>query len=207
MINGVDFSSWETITDAHALFNEQALIDFTYIRAHTGFGDDEKFPQFRNVLRDARTPNGSVLWGAYMFLGYSGKAGSRTWNAQRGDYQAQNCWDLITGGGIEWQLPVAIDCENIPFIVDGVRQYLPLPSAAAYCDTYLMPAIEFLTEKMGRRPVFYSSPNFILNYLSPVLGKSQYAGWIKYCARSVKDGQFYLGIYRGRAGVYDTLQV
>jgi hypothetical protein len=176
MINGVDFSSWETITNSQAVWNGQLLIDFAYIRARDGFRDDAKFAEFRAIMRTATTKNGTVLWGPYMFLGYSGTVGSRTWTAARGDVQAQECWNLTTAGGREFPLPVAIDCEKIPYIdPNGIRQIVPLPNAYAYCDAYLVPAIKFLTEKMGRRPVIYSNPDFILNYLAPVLSKPEFA--------------------------------
>ncbi len=175
MINFVDVSGWTNITDINALINEQLLIDGAYIRAHDGFRDDEKFPQFRALIKNARNKNGSVMWGPYMYLGYSGSIGSRTWTAKRGDYQAQNCWDLATSGGREFPLPVAVDGERNRWWDGKAFQIVPLPSAYVYCDTYLLPAIEFLSDKQGRRPVFYSNPDFILNYLLPQLSKPEFA--------------------------------
>jgi GH25 family lysozyme M1 (1,4-beta-N-acetylmuramidase) len=175
MINGIDISGWTTVKDAAALFNDQLLIDFAYIRAHDGFRDDEKFPKHRAMMRDARTKNGSVMWGPYMYLGYTGQIGSRTWTAVRGDYQAQNCWDLATAGGQEHSLPVAIDVEKNRWWDGKVFQIVPLPNAYTYCDTYLLPAIEFLSDKQGRRPVIYANPDIILNYLAPQLSKPEFS--------------------------------
>jgi hypothetical protein len=157
------------------MMNDQLLVDFAYVRAHDGYRDDAKFPEFRKLLRDVKTKNGSVLWGPYMFLGYSGAIGARTWNAVRGDYQAQNCWNLATGGGREFPLPVAVDVERIRWWDGKAFQIVPLPSAKVYCDTYLIPAIEFLSEKQGRRPVFYCNPDLILNYLAPLLSQAAYS--------------------------------
>ena len=110
-----------------------------------------------------------------MFLGYSGAIGSRKWNAVRGDLQAQNCWDLATAGGREFQLPVAVDVERIRWWDGSAFQVLALPSAEVYCRTFLVPAIEFLSEKQGRRPVFYCNPDLILNYLAPVLSRPEFS--------------------------------
>lgn len=175
MINGIDISGWTTVTDPQALFNAQLLIDFAYIRAHDGYRDDEKFPAFRKMMRDAKTKNGSVMWGPYMFLGYTGAIGSRTWTAVRGDYQAQNCWNLATAGGQDHSLPVAIDVERVRWWDGKVFQIVPMPNAYTYCDSYLMPAIEFLSDKQGRRPVIYCNPDVILNYLLPQLSKPEFA--------------------------------
>ena len=175
MINGIDISGWTTVTDAQALFNAQLLIDFAYIRAHDGYRDDEKYPKYRAMMRDARTSNGSVMWGPYMFLGYTGAIGSRTWTAVRGDYQAQNCWNLATAGGQEHSLPVAIDVERVRWWDGKAFQVVPMPNAYTYCDSYLLPAIEFLSEKQGRRPVIYCNPDVILNYLLPQLSKPEFS--------------------------------
>ena len=169
MITGIDFSSWSTIKDIQAVASGQTLVDFAWVRVNHGYGDDQKWTQHRNLIKTARTANGSVLWGAYMFLGYDGSIGSQTWNADGGAKQATSAWALLTAGGADHNLPLAIDAERVRWWDGKAYQLLPLPSASEYCSAYLSPAIVRATALQGRRPVIYTSPDIILNYLAPVL--------------------------------------
>jgi hypothetical protein len=172
-MNGFDISGWTTVNDMSALLTEQLVMDFAWVRASTGYGDDLKYTAFRKLLVNTVGKNGKTIWGPYAFLGYSAQVGSMKWNAARGDAQMKNMMDLAANGGIEFQLPPAIDVENNVYVDNGVRQVVPMPSVDAYCDAYLLPAIEYLSAQLGRRPVLYASPNIILNYLLPVLQKDK----------------------------------
>jgi hypothetical protein len=176
MITGVDFSGWSTVTDGHAMFNDKEIVDIAFPRAWDGFRDDQKFDNrlgvsHRKLCETVVTPHGSALWAPYAFVGYSAQVGSYNWTAQRGDVQADNMWSLATAGGRTFQLPVMVDAEHNAFIDgNGVRQVVPITNIDAYCSVFLVPFIERMTVLLGRRPLFYSNPDFILNYL----GRLQY---------------------------------
>lgn len=175
MITGIDISGYSTVNDIQAVVNGQLPIEFAMARGYNGFRDDSKFVAHRKLLEGARNASGSVLWGAYMYLGYSAQVGSNTWTASAGDAQASNFWSLITAGGKTFQMPAAIDVEENAFLDEAkVRQVVPMPSAEAYCDAYLLPAVQYLTRAMGRRPILYTNPNKILYYLAPALRKEKY---------------------------------
>lgn len=176
MITGIDISGYSTVSDLNAMITGQLPIEFAYVRGYNGFRDDSKFTAHRKLMEQARNASGAVLWGAYMYLGYSAQLGSEKWIAGRGDAQAANFWSLITAGGKTFQLPPAIDVEENRWRDEnGVSQTVPMPSAEAYCDTYLLPAVEYLTKAHGRRPIVYSSPNKILYYLAPALRLPKFA--------------------------------
>jgi hypothetical protein len=177
MLTGLDWSSWSTVTDGHAMFNDKEIVDISFPRAWDGFRDDLEFDNrvtgvsYRKLLETEFTPHGSILWSPYGFVGYSANVGSYNWTAQRGDAQADNMWGLSTAGGRTFQLPAMVDAEHNAFIdANGVRQVVPINNMDAYCSVFLVPFIERMSEHLGRRPLFYSNPDFILNYL----GRLQY---------------------------------
>lgn len=166
MINGIDYSSNSKITDIQAVVSGQLLVDFAYLRLRGGYVDDPQWTPNRAQIKTAHTSNGSVLWGGYSVLGYSGAIGSDVWTADGGAKQVQDAWKLLTAGGADHNLPLALDLERPGSLVNGVRQYLALPSAEAYCSAYLLPAIDAATSLQGRKPVIYTNGDFIVNYLA-----------------------------------------
>jgi hypothetical protein len=177
MIVGLDGSKWTIVSDPTALVNTEPPVEVVLWRGYDGWRDDPRFVEHRRQTVGLRNKNGSVLWGAYMFLGYSStsEGGGVSYSAARGDAQASNFWSLITAGGIEWQVPAAIDVEYNSFIDDaGNTQRMPLPNVFVYADTYLLPAIRKLRDLMGRLPILYSNPDIILHYLAPLKGQAAY---------------------------------
>lgn len=185
MINVLDTAgvNGKTITDAQAMVNGQLPVDVVILRSRDGYRDDEWYTAHRDQVKKANTAAGSVLWGTYAYLGYTAQAGSLSWNAQRGDYQAQQNWQLISGGGIEWNVIPTVDVENLAYMekqqnADGstrwVRQVVPLPEVHAFADTYLMPWIDFTAAKINRLPILYTNPDKILHYLVGLAGTSKY---------------------------------
>ena len=185
MINALDTAgvNGKTINDAQAMVNGQLIVDVVIIRARDGYRDDQFYAVHRDAVKKATNPSGAALWGTYAYLGYTAKAGAYSWTAQRGDVQAQDYWNLISAGGIEWQVPPALDTENLVYWEkrenpDGtsklVRQTVPMPEVHQYADTYLMPATKFLADKAGRLPLQYLNADKILNYLSPLKQESKY---------------------------------
>ena len=185
MLNALDTAGVNglTINDAQAMVNGQLIVDVVIIRARDGYMDDQHYIEHRNKVRVASNPNGGTLWGTYSYLGYTAKVGSHSWTAKRGDYQAQDYWNLTSSGGIEWSVLPAIDIENLSFLekqtnTDGterwVRQVVPMPEVHSYADNILMPAFDFLGNKLGREPIFYSNPDKIKNYLAPLKQESKY---------------------------------
>jgi hypothetical protein len=154
------------------MFNDKEIVDIAFPRCWTGFSDDLEFDNrvsgvsYRKLCETVTTYHGSALWSPYAFIGYSAQVGSLNWSAQRGDVQAANVWSMATAGGRTFQLPVMADAEHNAWIDDaGVRQIVPINNMDAYCSVFLVPFIEKMSENQGRRPLFYSNPNFILNYL------------------------------------------
>lgn len=168
MIEGADISAWETITDPNAFINEGPHpLQFVYIRAGIGRWNDEKYKMFFGQLKNIQGAEGVTLLGAYHFLTYSS-------GEPAGDYQVQNTWDLISAGGIEWQLPLAIDLEYEVYYSNGVRLTRPIADPIAYLDRAVMPAIKLASDKLGRRPVLYTGPYFIKQNLFHGLGIAKY---------------------------------
>lgn len=195
MITGIDISGYSTVTDINQVINGQLPVDFAMVRGYNGFRDDSKFVQHRKLMEQARNASGSVLWGAYMYLGYSAQVGSEKWSASGGAGQASNFWSLITAGGRTFQMPPAIDVEENSWIDENkVRQAVPMPSAEAYCDAYLLPAVEYLTKAAGRRPFLYTGPKIILYYLAPALRLPRFAPirecplWLAHYTRGTAPG-------------------
>ena len=170
MIYGGDFSGYETLTDVQAVTNNPGQpIDFLYYRAWTMYSDDQVFGAIRQQLKGAYNASGSTLWGAYGEVGYGP-------TSKPGDGQAANMWNLITAGGVEWQLPPWVAVEDEPAgRTNGVVQYVPRLPLSTYLDNKLMPFVEYLEKKMGRLPVLYAGPNWILYYLAPALNDPKYA--------------------------------
>lgn len=175
MINGIDFSSWSTVKDMHAVLNGQLPVHVTWVRARDGFRDDQKFQANRKLLVGAQVDGvGSAMWGPYSFLGYSAQVGSLSWSAPRGDAQFSSMWSFATAGGKEFDLVAMLDAERNSFIdANNVRQVVPLPSVESYVDTYVNPWIDAHCVNAGRYPIFYSNADIILNYLAPVFGTAR----------------------------------
>lgn len=172
MITGLDWSSWSTVTDPQAMFNEKEIVDIAFPRAWTGFNDDLEFDNrvsgvsYRKLCETVHTAHGSALWSPFGFVGYSAQVGSLNWSAQRGDVQALNAWGMSTAGGRTFQLPFMVDAEHNSWLDENlVRHIVPINNMDAYCSYFLVPFIEKMSEFLGRRPLFYSNPDFILNYL------------------------------------------
>lgn len=179
MITGLDGSMWSAVTDPAAMVNTNPPVEICLWRGYDGWRDDTKFVQHRNQMRGLTNPSGAVLWGAYLFLGYTSSTESgmtiMTITAARGDAQASNFWSLITAGGIEWQVPPAIDVEHNSFMDDaGHVQRWPMPTVQQYADTYLLPAIRKLRDLSGRMPILYTNPDRVLHYLSTLFGNAAY---------------------------------
>jgi Glycosyl hydrolases family 25 len=173
MIYGLDISSYTTITDPVKTFKEGSQpVDFTYMRGWTGYGDDQKFTAHKKTLLAAVGAGGSILSGCYMWLAYDN-------GHKAGDVQAESFWNTITAGGVWFNMPPAVDVERRRFLANGTWQYAPLPSVTAYMD-HLHKAVDYLTNKNGRRPVLYSNVDLILNYLYPEIVKTTGA-WLLEC--------------------------
>jgi len=167
MIYGFDISAWETITDANAFINDgPKKLEFGYMRAGIGNFDDEKYRQFFEQLKHIQAVGGVTLLGAYQFMTYTYGGG--------GAAQVQNMWSLISAGGVEFQLPPALDLEYEAFVSNGVRLTRPIPDPIKYLDNTVMPAIAWLKQKMGRLPVIYTGAYFAKDVLFHGLGKPQY---------------------------------
>lgn len=159
MINGLD---WAFITpkDPQAMIGAQLPVDFVIVRSRDGFRDDASYKKNAALLPKLTGKQGTILWGSYAYLNYNP-------GSAEGDDQMKQVWDLIAPAGeMEWQIPPTIDAERSP---SG-----PLPDAKFYFDTRLMPAIDYLSEKINRRPLLYTNADFILNYAKLLLLKPEY---------------------------------
>lgn len=169
MIIGFDVSSWTTVHNSQAMLNDQLPADFIIPRGWDGYQADSKAQVHISI--------GAALRTLYGFIAYAAQVDGRTWSPGDGNQQAENFWNISRSLSQFINMPLALDYEQVTYIekTTNLRKSVPLPPVRDYCDRYLLPSVQTMKEKMGRYPLFYSNPNFILNYLAPVLEISKYA--------------------------------
>ena len=171
MIDGLDWSSYSTVASIERMMTEKVIVDLAFVRAWNGFQDDQEFDNvngisYRKMLDTVKTPHGSVLWAPYMYLGYSAQVGSLNWTALGGAAQFDRMYARATNGGQTHQITPMIDIEHNSWLDENlVRHIVPIVSMDTYCTTTLVPAITRANDVLGRLPILYSNPDFILNYL------------------------------------------
>ena len=164
---GGDTSGWGEVTDANAMVNGVNRLHIVIPRARDGYKDDVQYTKSMTKLTKTTTDLGALLLGSYSFVAYH--------QAPSGLDQAKAYWSLINPGGSHlWHLPPAVDAERHTYTDEnGVRQTWPMPTnPQEYLNTFVLPQISYLSDAYGQRPIFYSNPDLISNYLKPVLGNA-----------------------------------
>ena len=114
MLEGIDISHWETVTDWPAI--KKSGVRFVYLKATQGEKSlDRCFHKYRLACQTAGLP-----WGAYHFYDYRYPAGT-----QAAHFITTVGW---TPDELHGMLPPAVDLEPFTVWQDGERKRLELPA-------------------------------------------------------------------------------
>ena len=179
-IHGVDISRWQHPNDARIDFVKMyaAGIRFAMIKA-SDTRDDADALALKYLLIDRPAAQAAGIYTGFYHYTILPNTSDRAAIIRDATAQAQKViWRVSAIGGLTARdLPYALDLENkcVKYNSNGsCATYATRASVTLWAETFL----EILSEKLGRKPIFYSYPSFLEGSMNKSSKLSKYPLWL-----------------------------
>lgn len=179
-IHGVDISRWQhpygKLIDFTKMYS--AGIRFAMIKA-SDTRDEADALALKYLLIDRPAAQAAGIYTGFYHYAVLPNTSDRTAIIRDATAQAQKViWRVSAIGGLTARdLPYALDLENNCVRVGsngGCAAYASRSSVTLWAETFM----EILTEKLGRKPIFYSYPSFLEGAMNKSSALSKYPLWL-----------------------------
>lgn len=179
-IHGVDISRWQhpygKLIDFTKMYS--AGIRFAMIKA-SDTRDEPDALALKYLLIDRPAAQAAGIYTGFYHYAVLPNTSDRAAIIRDATAQAQKViWRVSAIGGLTARdLPYALDLENNCVRVSsngGCAAYASRSSVTLWAETFM----EILTEKLGRKPIFYSYPNFLEGAMNKSSALSKYPLWL-----------------------------
>jgi lysozyme len=179
-IHGVDISRWQHPYGKLIDFTKMyaAGIRFAMIKA-SDTRDDADALALKYLLIDRPAAQAAGIYTGFYHYAVLPNTSDRAAIIRDATAQAQKgIWRVSAIGGLTARdLPYALDLENNCVRVGsngGCAAYASRSSVTLWAETFM----EILTEKLGRKPIFYSYPSFLEGAMNKSSALSKYPLWL-----------------------------
>jgi GH25 family lysozyme M1 (1,4-beta-N-acetylmuramidase) len=179
-IHGVDISRWQhpygKLIDFAKMYS--AGIRFAMIKA-SDTRDEADALALKYLLIDRPAAQAAGIYTGFYHYAVLPNTSDRAAIIRDATAQAQKViWRVSAIGGLTARdLPYALDLENNCVRVGsngGCAAYASRSSVTLWAETFM----EILTEKLGRKPIFYSYPSFLEGAMNKSSALSKYPLWL-----------------------------
>ena len=179
-IHGVDISRWQhpygKLIDFTKMYS--AGIRFAMIKA-SDTRDEADALALKYLLIDRPAAQAAGIYTGFYHYAVLPNTSDRAAIIRDATAQAQKViWRVSAIGGLTARdLPYALDLENNCVRVGsngGCAAYASRSSVTLWAETFM----EILTEKLGRKPIFYSYPSFLEGAMNKSSALSKYPLWL-----------------------------
>ncbi len=179
-IHGVDISRWQhpygKLIDFAKMYS--AGIRFAIIKA-SDTRDEADALALKYLLIDRPAAQAAGIYTGFYHYAVLPNTSDRAAIIRDATAQAQKViWRVSAIGGLTARdLPYALDLENNCVRVGsngGCAAYASRSSVTLWAETFM----EILTEKLGRKPIFYSYPSFLEGAMNKSSALSKYPLWL-----------------------------
>lgn len=179
-IAGIDISRWQHPGDASIDFQRMysAGVRFVMIKGADAQTSADTMAR-KYLLIDRKAAQQAKLYTGFYYYAYLPDSSDSTFIIKDAQAQAQKViWRIGEMGGYNRRdLPVTLDLENNCQRTDGngtCLKYMARANVTLWAKSWL----QSVSDKTGRKPIFYSYPQFLENAMAGDLALRQYPLWM-----------------------------